>query len=313
MQGAPHKPAGSKRFPTHILVFLLPATLVYTVFMVYPLFDSMRLSLFTTNGAGLESYVGLQNYVMLLTDELWSPRFWGALKNNFIFFFIHMVVQNSIGLMLAALLTSRTVRGVGFFRTVYFMPTMLSFVIVGFIWQLILSPLWGVAESLMAAVRLEQFFKPWLGLESSALITLSLISVWQFIGIPMMLFYAALIAIPDELVEAAVVDGASGWQIFWRIKFPLILPAVGIVFILTYVGNFNAFDLVYTTQGALASPNYSTDLMGTLFYRTFFGQQLQLGNPAMGATVATMMFFIILIGVLIYTFFWQRRVGSYEL
>jgi raffinose/stachyose/melibiose transport system permease protein len=129
----------------------------------------------------------------------------------------------------------------------------------------------------------------------------------------MMLFYAALIAIPDELVEAGVVDGASGWQIFWRIKFPLILPAVGIVFILTYVGNFNAFDLVYTTQGALASPNYSTDLMGTLFYRTFFGQQLQLGNPAMGATVATMMFFIILIGVLIYTFFWQRRVGSYEL
>jgi raffinose/stachyose/melibiose transport system permease protein len=258
-------------------------------------------------------FVGLQNYVTLLTDELWAPRFWGALKNNFIFFFIHMVVQNSIGLMLAALLTSRTVRGVGFFRTVYFMPTMLSFVIVGFIWQLILSPLWGVAEGILGAVGLDQLFKPWLGLESSALIALSLISVWQFIGIPMILFYAALIAIPDELIEASVVDGASGWQTFWRIKFPLILPAVGIVFILTYVGNFNAFDLVYTTQGALASPNFSTDLMGTLFYRTFFGQQLQLGNPTMGATVATMMFFIILIGVLIYTFVWQRRVGSYEM
>ena len=313
MQGAPRKPVGSKRFPTHILIFLLPATLIYTVFMVYPLFDSMRLSLFTADGAGRETFVGLQNYVTLLTDELWSPRFWGALKNNFIFFLIHMVVQNSIGLMLAALLTSRTVRGSGFFRTVYFLPTMLSFVIVGFVWQLILSPLWGVAEGILGAVGLEKLFGPWLGLESTALIALSLISVWQFIGIPMILFYAALIGIPDALVEAGVVDGASAWQIFWRIKFPLILPAVGIVFILTFVGNFNAFDLVYTTQGALAGPNFSTDLMGTLFYRTFFGQQLQLGNPTMGATVATMMFFVILIGVLIYTLVWQRRIGSYEL
>lgn len=313
MQGAPHRPGGRKRFPTHIFVFLVPATLIYTVFMIYPLFDSMRYSLFTTDGGGREIFVGLQNYVTLLTDELWAPRFWGALKNNFIFFFIHMVVQNSIGLMLAALLTSRTVRGVGFFRTVYFMPTMLSFVIVGFVWQLILSPLWGVAEGILGSVGLEQLFRPWLGLEGPALIALSLISVWQFIGIPMILFYAALIAIPEELIEAGVVDGASGWQIFWHIKFPLILPAVGIVFILTYVGNFNAFDLVYTTQGALASPNFSTDLMGTLFYRTFFGQQLQLGNPTMGATVATMMFLIILVGVLIYTFVWQRRVGSYEM
>lgn len=313
MPEVPHTPAEKKRFPTHILVFLLPATLIYTAFMVYPLFDSMRLSLFSADSAGRESFVGLQNYVTLLTDDLWAPRFWGALKNNAIFFLIHMVVQNSIGLMLAALLTSRSVRGVGFFRTVYFMPTMLSFVIVGFIWKLILSPLWGVAEGLMSAVGLGEFFKPWLGLESSALTALSLISVWQFIGIPMMLFYAALISIPEELIEAGIVDGASAWHIFWHIKFPLILPAVGIVFILTYVGNFNAFDLVYTTQGALAGPNFSTDLMGTLFYRTFFGQQLQLGNPTMGATVATMMFLVILIGVLIYTFVWQRRVGSYEM
>jgi raffinose/stachyose/melibiose transport system permease protein len=144
----------------------------------------------------------------------------------------------------------------------------------------------------MGLVGLEEYFKPWLGLEGPALIALSLISVWQFIGIPMMLFYAALIAIPDELIEASTVDGANAWQTFWRVKFPLILPTVGIVAILTYVGNFNAFDLIYTTQGAQAGPNYSTDIMGTLFYRTYFGQQLQLGNPTMGATVAGMMFLI---------------------
>ncbi len=119
-------------------------------------------------------------------------------------------------------------------------------------------------------------------------------------------------SIPEELIEAARVDGASYFTAFWRIKFPLILPTVGIVTILTYVGNFNAFDLIYTTQGALAGPSYSTDILGTFFYRTFFGFQLQLGNPTMGATVATMMFLIILAGVLAYLLLWQRRVQTYE-
>ncbi len=302
-----------KPFPTHIVVFLAPASLIYTLFMIYPLADSLRLSLFAPSEQGKEVFVGLQNYVTLLTDELWSARFWGALKNNFVFFLIHMLVQNPVGLLLAALLSNRRLRGRASYRTMLFMPTMLSVVIIGFIWQLILSPLWGIAEGLMSLVSLEEYFKPWLGLESSALITVSLISVWQFIGIPMMLFYAAMLGISDELIEAAYVDGATGWTVFWRIKFPLILPTVGIVAILTYVGNFNAFDLIYTTQGALAGPNFSTDILGTLFYRTFFGFQLQLGNPTMGATVAAMMFLIILTGVLIYLYGWQRRIQTYEL
>jgi raffinose/stachyose/melibiose transport system permease protein len=193
------------------------------------------------------------------------------------------------------------------------MPTVLSVVIIGFIWQLILNPLWGVAGSILKAVQLGFLFKPWLGLPQTALVTVSLISVWQFVGIPMILFYTALIGIPEELIEAARVDGASAWATFWRIKFPLILPTIGIVGVLTFVGNFNAFDLIYTMKGALAGPNFSTDIMGTFFYRTFFGQQLQLGNPAMGATVAAMMFLIILAGVLIYMFLWQRRVQTVEM
>jgi raffinose/stachyose/melibiose transport system permease protein len=305
--------ATGRKFPTHIIVFLAPAVIIYTLFMIYPLVDSLRLSFFSTDSAGNEFFVGIQNYMTLLTDELWKPRLWGAFKNNLVFFAIHMVVQNSIGLLLAAILTARFTRGSGLFRTIFFLPTMLSVVIVGFIWQLILSPLWGIAEGIMDAIGIEHLFQPWLGLEGPALVALSLISVWQFIGIPMMLFYASLISIPDELVEASTVDGANVWQVFWRIKFPLILPTVGIVAVLTFVGNFNAFDLIYTTQGALAGPNFSTDLMGTLFYRTFFGQQLQLGNPTMGATVATVMFVIILTGVLLYMFGYQRRIQSYEL
>ncbi|MGB2909728.1 MAG: sugar ABC transporter permease [Anaerolineales bacterium] len=301
-----------KPFPVHILVFLAPATLVYTLFMVYPLIDSLRLSFFAINTQNQEVFIGLQNYVNLFTNSNYAPRFWGALKNNFVFFLIHMLVQNSIGLLLAALLAAGG-RGRNFYRTILFMPTVLSVVIIGFIWQLILNPLWGVSESILEAVNLGFLFGPWLGLPGSALTTVSLISVWQFVGIPMILFYAALIGIPEELMEASKVDGATGWQTFWRIKFPLVLPTVGIVAILTFVGNFNAFDLVYTMKGANAGPDYATDIMGTFFYRTFFGQQLQLGNPTMGATVAAMMFLIILTGVLIYMFLWQRRIQTVEM
>jgi raffinose/stachyose/melibiose transport system permease protein len=306
------RPRRGKPFPWHIVLFLVPALAVYTAFMIYPLIDSLRLSFLGGPQSELPgAFVGLQNYKTLLTDDQWEPRFWGALKNNLLFFAVHMLVQNPIGLLLASLLDTPRLRGRSVYRTLLFMPTMLSFVIVGFIWNLILSPLWGIAPNITKFLGIG--YLPWLGRESSALPTLSLISVWQFVGIPMLLFLTALMAIPHELIEAARVDGANAWRIFWRIKFPLILPTVGIVGILTFIGNFNAFDLVYTLKGAQGAPNYATDLLGTLFYRSFFGVQLQVGNPAMGTTIAMMIFLIILFGTLIYLFFWQRKVVTYEL
>jgi raffinose/stachyose/melibiose transport system permease protein len=302
----PHK----KPFPWHIVVFLAPAVLIYTVFMIYPLIDSLRLSFFTQNAQNVESFAGFQNYVRLLTDYEWAPRFWNALQNNLVLFIVNMLVQNPVALLLATLL-SRGGKARSVYRTLIFTPTLLSVVLIGFIWQLILNPLWGIASGLLKAIGHPEWFQPWLGLPQTALITISLISVWQFVGIPMMLFYTALIGIPEELTEAARVDGASPWAIFWRVKFPLLLPMVGIVTILTFVGNFNAFDLIYTVKGALAGPNFATDIMGTMFYRTFFGFQLQLGNPTMGATVSTMMFLIILFGVALY-FAWLRRIQTYE-
>ncbi len=299
-----------KSFPTHIIVFLAPAFIIYSLFMIIPLLDSLRLS-FVDNDTG--SFVALKNYITLMTNELWADQFWNAFWNNVKFFIINMVVQNPIALFLAALLSQRTLRWTSQYRTLIFMPTVLSVVIIGFIWQLILSPLWGITEGFLSFFGLGQLFQPWLGLESTALTTVSLISVWQFVGIPLMLFYAALIGIPDELIEAAYVDGANAWTVFWRVKFPLILPTVGIVTILTFVGNFNAFDLIYTIKGALAGPNFATDIMGTMFFRTFFGQQLQLGNASMGSTVAAMMLLIILGGVVIYLVGWQRRISTYEI
>lgn len=298
--------------PWHLVVFLGPAVAVYSAFMVFPLVDSLRLSLFAPGGTGPGVFVGLDNYVRLLTDSDWASRFWGAFRNNVVFFAIHMLVQNPIALLLAVILSSRVLRGRTVYRTLIFAPTVLSVVIIGFIWKLILSPLWGVAEGALKAIGLGGFFAPWLGLEGPALIVISLMSVWQWVGIPMLLFSAALLGIPDEILEAARVDGAGPWRIFARIQLPMIAPTIGIVAVLTFVGNFNAFDLVYAVQGGLAGPEFSTDLLGTFFYRTFFGFQLQLGNPTMGATVAGMMFLIIMSGVCLYLFGWQRRLQTYE-
>jgi raffinose/stachyose/melibiose transport system permease protein len=295
----------------HIAVFLAPAVLVYTALMIVPLVDTLRLSFFGMQGNDAV-FVGFDNFIRLFTDTRWSDNFWNALGNNVIFFAIHMCVQNPIGIALAAMLAVPGLAGGAFYRTAFFLPTMLSFVIVGFIWKLILSPIWGVTPNLLAAVGLKSLFGPWLGQEAYALIALSLISVWQFVGVPMLLIYAALISIPDEVIEAAELDGITGASQFWKIKLPLILPTIGIVSILTFVSNFNAFDLVYTVQGALAGPNFATDILGTYLYRTFFGFQLQLGDQSMGAAIAAMMFLIILSGVMVYLFLVQRRIRRYQ-
>lgn len=317
---SPFRRIGGRSFPFHIVVFLAPAVIIYSLFMIYPLVNSLRLGFYTAaqensqEGGALDflnpANYGIANYKRLLTDDLWQPRLEGAIKNNIIFFLIHMFVQNPIALLLATLLSSRYVHFRTVYRTLIFMPTMLSYVLVGFVWQMLLSPLWG--KVLWQQLGIWEYYKPFLGLEGYALPTLSLISVWQFVGVPMMLFLAALISIPDELIEAARVDGATAWSVFWHVKFPLILPTVGIVAVLTFVGNFNAFDLIYTTQGGLAGPNFSADILGTFFHRTFFGFQLQLGNPTMGAAIAGIMFLIILTGVLLYMFGWQRRVLQVE-
>ena len=299
------------RIRWHVVVFLAPAVLVYTAVMIFPLFDTLRLALFNTEEKA-RVFVGLANFRRLFLDPNWSEQFWNALANNFWFFLIHMLVQNPIGIALAALLSSPKLRFAALYRTAIFVPTILSFVIVGFAWKLILSPIWGIAPSMLDAIGLKSLFAPWLGKEEYALTTLALISVWQFVGIPMMLIYAARLSIPEEILEAGEVDGITGLSAFWKIKLPLILPSIGIISILTFVGNFNAFDLIYVAQGALAGPDYSTDILGTFLSRTFFGFQLQLGDPHMGSAIATGMFGIILIGVCIYLFGIQTRLRRYQ-
>ncbi len=291
------------------IMFLIPAVLVYTVFMAYPLLNSMRLSFYTGTGLRPTEFVGLDNYRELFTNPLWKDRFFNALGNTFIFFGIHMGVQNTLGLLFATLLAQTHLLGRNIYRTIIFIPATMSVLLTAFLWRLILNPRWGMLKILLEEVGRPEWFHSWLGDEKWALVAVSLVSSWQWVGLPTMMFLAGLINIPDELSEAARVDGASGFQIWARIKLPLLRPIIAIVAILTFIGNFNAFDVVYAMMGAEGPPNYSTDIMGTYFYRTAIAGEHPVARPDMGigAAVATILFLILLAGVSLWLFWSGRR------
>ena len=297
----------------YILVFLAPALILYTIFMAYPLVGSIGRSLYQGDVGQELQFVGLDNFVKLFTQDPHQGRLLNAFKNNLVFFAVHMLVQNPIALFLAVLLVSK-IRGAGIYRTIVFTPTTLSVVVVGFVWSMILSPLWGLFDDFLRLIGLGSLIVPWTGDTRTALVTVSLVSVWQWVGLPLILFTAGLLSIPDELLEAAKVDGANNWQAFWRVRAPLLMPVIAQVTILTFVGNFNAFDIVYAMQGTLAPPDFATDIMGTYFYRTTFGSgggAFLLPDPSMGATIATVMFAIILIGVSAWYLFTRRFTVEY--
>ncbi len=297
----------SRRARTWFL-FLLPALLVYTVFMAFPLLNSLRLSFYTGSGLRPEVFVGFENYVRLFTDDWWRERFFNAVGNTFVFFGIHMLVQNTLGLLFATLLASG-LRGHSTYRTLIFIPATLAVLVTGFLWRLILNPQWGAVNHFLRSVGLESWARPWLGDTQTVLIVISLVSSWQWVGLPTMMFLAGLLTIPDELLEAARIDGAGAWKVFTGIKLPLLAPVIGIVSVLTFVGNFNAFDVVFAMTGPKGDPSYAADLLATFFYRTAIAGEHPVARPemGMGAAVAACTFVILLAGVGLWLFFSRRR------
>jgi raffinose/stachyose/melibiose transport system permease protein len=272
--------------------YLLPALAVYIIFMAFPLLDSVRASFFKSS-AGNTDFVGLANYIELFTTGELSVRYWGALRNTSVFFIIHMLVQNVLGILFATILTNPKMRGRHIYQTIIFIPTTFAVLVTGYLWRLLLNPIW--AKGLWDAIGLPQLAQPWLGQDATALTAVSLVSCWQWMGIPVMMFVAALRGISEDLYEAASIEGASGWKLFRYIKLPLIMPVVGMIIILTFVNNFNAFDIVYSMQTANGAPNYTTDLLGTLFYRVGIAGQhpVAIPNSDMGSTIVTVTFLML--------------------
>ncbi len=286
-----------RRRHRQLLLFTSPALTFFLLFAVFPLLSTIYISFYQE-----DVFVGLKNFEFLFTNEEASERLRYAFLHNVQFFLIAASVQLPTALCMAALLTSGRVRRMtSFYRTLLFIPTTLSVVIVGFIWRLIIHPLWGIVDY------------PLLGEAATALPTITLMSVWQYLGIPMVFLYSALISIPSNIIEAAQVDGASDLRIFFRIKIPLIAPQIGIITILTFIWIFNAFDIIYALNGGAPGPDYATDVLGTLFYRTFFGWGPDLGNQNLGAATATVIFFIILFGTAVYFATVQRRLKASQL
>jgi raffinose/stachyose/melibiose transport system permease protein len=217
------------------IAFLIPALMVYTVFMAYPLVNALRLSFYTGTGLRPDEFVGLDNYRQLFSDTLWHARFTNALENTFVFFAVHMLVQNSLGLLFATLIANTSLFGRNVYRTIIFIPATMSVLLTAFLWRLILNPRWGMLKVLTEEIGRPDWFQAWLGDEKWALIVVSLVSSWQWVGLPTMMFLAGFINIPDELGEAARVDGANGFQIWWLVKVPLLRPIIGMVAVLTFL------------------------------------------------------------------------------
>lgn len=280
------------------ILYILPALIIYVIFMAYPLVDSLRLSLYTGNSQSSRIFVGFDNFKKLFFDETISERYRGAFSNTIFFFIINMIFQNCIGILFAVILTNKTMQKRELYQTIVFIPTTFAVLVTGYLWKLLLNPVW--AGDALTKIGLSFLARPWLGDKATALIVVSLVSCWQWMGIPVMMFVAALKNIPQDCLEVASIEGATAWQTFIRIKVPLIKPVIGMISILTFVNNFNAFDIVFAMETVNGAPGYATDLLGTFFYRVGIAGQHPVGIPdsGLGAAVATITFLVLLLGVI---------------
>lgn len=288
-----------------VAVFVLPALALFGVFILYPMFTAFSYSLFGWQGTARGGFAGLDNFVTLFTKHPFKNDLPAAFLHNVLFFAGTMVVQNSLGLGLAVVLHRRK-RTKRLLQTLYAMPYLVSPLVIGYLWSLLLSPTFGPVNALFRAIGLDALALPWLGDPKTALWVVILISSWQWVGFPMLLYGAALGGISDEISEAARVDGASPWREFRSITLPLLTPAIGTVSVLTFIYTMEVFALAYALGGSTGSPAGATDVMSLLFYRTAFesGATNAIG---ISSALATLLFVFIFGTAVIATRFLRRR------
>lgn len=273
-----------------LVVFLGPATVLFAVFITYPILSALAFSLYAWEGIGRRGFIGLHNFARLFATFPYSGLLVNAFWHNVVVFVVTMLIQNVIALGLALLL-ARSPWGTRGYRVVFFLPVTLSLVIVGFLWALFLNPIFGLVNQVLMTVNLGALARPWLGDASTALLTLTVVNAWRWLGFPTIVFLAGIHAVPEEYVEAARIDGAGEWEVIRRIIFPLLAPAVTIIVLLTFIGSFNWFELPYIMQGVSGAPDRSTDVLSLLFYRTAFGEvDTGLQDIGIGSAIAVLMF-----------------------
>jgi raffinose/stachyose/melibiose transport system permease protein len=282
-------------------LFLAPALIVYVLYVLYPIVQSFIYSLRDWSGIGDGTYVGLDNYREALQDGI----FWRALWNNAILVVSSIVIQLPIALALAMLLSARF-RGWRFFRAMYFFPLLLSTVAIGLVWIQIYNPTFGLLNGALDALGLGGLKQAWLGNESTALPAIIIAVCWQYIPFYMVLFIAGLTTIPEELYEAAKLDGSGRWDSFRHITLPLLRPIIRTGAILSLIGSLKFFDLVWVMTGG--GPNRSTELMATYMYeRAFFTFRMGYGSAI--AMLLFLIAFVVTTGTIVID---QRRASALE-
>lgn len=254
-----------RRSALSVIVFLLPPLLLYGIAVLLPILQSLVLSLFSWDGITDMVFVGLDNYVKMLTRD---DVFWTAFRNAIGYLAICLVLQLGGALAVAGLLTALP-RARELVKTLYLLPAVISTVAIAFLFVRIysLEPV-GLLNQLLASVGLGELQTAWLSNVQTVLAAVSIPEGWRFTGLYMLIIYAALIAVPRDLEEAARLDGASWWQIFWRIRFPYIRPVWITTTIMATTFALRGFDIPYLlTNGG---PGQSSELLTTYMYKTAF-------------------------------------------
>lgn len=265
------------------MLFLTPNLLIFGLFIVVPAISGLRIALYDWSILGDKSFVGLANFVELVHDPMFWRTFWNTLR--YVLLVVPLLTVSALGI---ALLTTENYRGISWFRGSYYLPTMLSLIIVGIIWRWILGDQLGILNYAIRLVGGEAV--PWLTTPITANMSLVFISVWMFTGFYMVMFIGGLQAIPDDLFAAAAIDGASSSQVFWRIKLPLIRPTMLVVLVLATINAFKAFELIYTlTKGG---PGSATKMLVQNIYQVAFEED------RMGYASAMAVMLMIAIGIL---------------
>lgn len=283
-----------------ISLFLAPAIIIYVIYVLYPIFSTLLYSFYEWDGVGAGTYVGLQNYVNLLSDSI----FWTSLTNNTWVVLTSVFVQIPLGLIMALMLLA-PIRGIRLFSGVYFFPFLISTVAVGLLWVLMLDPLNGIINQLVSFLGFENV--EWLSKSRTAMFAVLLVIVWQFSPFYMILFKAAIVGIPEELYEAAEIDGANAFTKFFRITFPLLMPTIISSSILAIVGSLKAFDIFYVMTGG--GPNHGTELLGTYMFKQAFVNF----NMGYASAIGFVMFFLAMIVTIIIQAldFYRKKKGAY--
>jgi multiple sugar transport system permease protein len=273
---------------------IAPYWLHFAIFMAYPLIFSFILIFHKWDVYTPMQWVGLNNFIRLFQDDL----FWQAILNTLMFLLIHIPLQIIVALFFAVLLNQK-IRARGFFRAAYFMPVIISGVVVSILWQQMFSQETGVLNSLLSVINIPKV--PWLNSPEWAMPSIAIMATWKNVGFYIVLFLAGLQTIPGYLYESADIDGATGWQKFRWITLPMINSTMLLVMILSTIGGFSLFIEPYILTGG--GPMNST--LSAMLY--IYKQAFYFNRMGYAATLGFFFAFMILVVVLV-----QRKVVEQE-